>query len=295
MYRSAFFSLRSFYIPFIALAFVFICRQHAFSASNSRILYNNQKLSIQASNVPLKEILNEIADKTGVYIVYYGSIDTYITLTLDNVPFEKGLKRLLKDCNFSFIYKKDISSLSEDFVLRSITIISDEGSAKKTSFGAEPDPVLSGDRDNLHGTSTPPPVNPVISENKITADSGPGANEGISFSRETRAEFRKIERNSVINQIDASQVEIYTNFKGNQYKENMKGLKINTILDDSLVSRLGIKQGDVVTNVNGTAITSSEQLAEQIQDAISGLGSGMILRIEVNRDDGIEPIYINMQ
>jgi hypothetical protein len=42
-------------------------------------------------------------------------------------------------------------------------------------------------------------------------------------------------------------------------------------------------------------VSNSEQLADEIQKAVSGLGSGTILRIEVERDNNLEPIYVDMK
>lgn len=61
-------------------------------------------LTVKLKDAPLEKVLAEIANQAGISITFYGSMEGYLSAEFSDFPVEKGLKRLIKDFNYVFIY-----------------------------------------------------------------------------------------------------------------------------------------------------------------------------------------------
>ncbi|MCP3952106.1 MAG: hypothetical protein GY697_07805, partial [Desulfobacterales bacterium] len=87
--------------------FFLFCSQLSAAAPNQihgQITVADQKLTLVAEKAPLESLLQQIAAKSDLAIVFHGSLAQTVTLSLHDLPLEQGLRRLLKNCSFSFQY-----------------------------------------------------------------------------------------------------------------------------------------------------------------------------------------------
>ncbi|MCP3879981.1 MAG: PDZ domain-containing protein, partial [Sulfitobacter sp.] len=72
----------------------------------------------------------------------------------------------------------------------------------------------------------------------------------------------------------------------------MEGVGVTSISQGSIFEKIGLQPGDVIQDINGIQPTTPNQMADALHQAISE--SGGMVRIEVERGDIIEPIYIEI-
>ncbi len=83
----------------------------AHSALNEEnIQINNGLISVSLNQAPLAEVLQIIANQTKIHIDLGASTDRPVTKKFSNIPFEEGLKRLLRPYNHVIVYRNTASS-----------------------------------------------------------------------------------------------------------------------------------------------------------------------------------------
>jgi len=88
-----------------------------------RIDYNNNLLTVSAQNADLKNVLFELADKTGIYVRLPSSLKKQITIKISDLPLKETLSRLLKGINYALVYsgsRKNRAIVSEVFVFKKL-------------------------------------------------------------------------------------------------------------------------------------------------------------------------------
>lgn len=68
------------------------------------IKFDNGQLSVKLKNAPLERVLKEIMSQSGARIWLSDSIDTTVMMEFQNVPVREGVRRILKDKNYAFLY-----------------------------------------------------------------------------------------------------------------------------------------------------------------------------------------------
>jgi len=68
------------------------------------IKFNNGQLSAKLKNSPLEKVLKEIMEQSGARIWLNDAIDATVTMEFQNVPVREGVRRILKDKNYAFLY-----------------------------------------------------------------------------------------------------------------------------------------------------------------------------------------------
>jgi hypothetical protein len=63
-----------------------------------------QRISLRTFHTPLETLLERIADESDIEIFLQGQPRRLVTVEMENVPLESGLKRLLKGHNLAFTY-----------------------------------------------------------------------------------------------------------------------------------------------------------------------------------------------
>ena len=100
----------SIFIPVLLLFFIFLLPGYNFSyaydlsSNNYQLTLENKLITLSATKADLKNILVDLAERTGISIRYPASLEKEITLNLDRASLKKALMRLLKDFNYSIIY-----------------------------------------------------------------------------------------------------------------------------------------------------------------------------------------------
>ena len=68
------------------------------------IKFNDGQLSAKLKNSPLEKVLKEIMSQSGARIWLNDAIDTTVTIEFQNVSVREGVRRILKDKNYAFLY-----------------------------------------------------------------------------------------------------------------------------------------------------------------------------------------------
>jgi len=74
------------------------------NADFRQIVYREHLLSVSLKNADLEEVMREISHTCGLKVGFMGPLKEKVTLEFVNLPLEQGLKRLLKNQNYSFFY-----------------------------------------------------------------------------------------------------------------------------------------------------------------------------------------------
>ncbi|MBE7445330.1 MAG: HEAT repeat domain-containing protein [Planctomycetia bacterium] len=70
------------------------------------IKFNNGKLSAKLKNSPLEKVLKEVMSQSGAKIWLNDSIDGTVTIEFKNIPIGEGVRRMLKDKNYAFVFAR---------------------------------------------------------------------------------------------------------------------------------------------------------------------------------------------
>ncbi|WP_300465029.1 hypothetical protein [Desulfobacula sp.] len=99
----------------------------------SQILYREGLLSMCLKNADLEQVLNEISEQCNVKVELMQPLEEKISLKFVDLPLDQGLKRLLKNQSYSFIYfkKMDYSQNEYHYPLGKVTLMGKPGSAQK--------------------------------------------------------------------------------------------------------------------------------------------------------------------
>jgi len=99
------------FMPKITLKILFfiVCLFFSFAlgsgdAGTLKLQINNNKISIQANNMPLQKILERMAD-SGIAVYLDPEINPNITASFENRNLEVGLKSILKSVNHTFVWE----------------------------------------------------------------------------------------------------------------------------------------------------------------------------------------------
>ena len=74
------------------------------SQSACFIQFSNDLLTVNVQDVPLKELLDEIARQSGLSVVGSGSLDEKITIEFHNLPLDEGMRLILSHHSFALAY-----------------------------------------------------------------------------------------------------------------------------------------------------------------------------------------------
>lgn len=274
----------------------------AYAKSTGTIKIQDDRASLNIKNAPLNDVLRNIAEQAGILIVFTGDVHRQVSLNLSDISVEDALKRLLSGSNFSFIYQKILPvGGTPVIVLQKVFVFSDTGSFDEIRFGAEPDMAM------LAAVQDSVPEDPVNSANRENPLPVPANYEPTEFPRVGNGIFVKASRNNLST---ATATDLSTQFSGHaanlrlglsgqlnppggyQAPEDIPGVQISNISKGSVMEQLGLKPGDVVSDINGTRITEPDQVVSAIHSALVDQG---MMRIEVERGNVIEPIYVEME
>jgi len=64
----------------------------------------NNRLTVKLRDIPLEKVLTEIANQTGIQIIFYGPMEGFLSADFSDLPLNKGLRQLTRGFNHIFIY-----------------------------------------------------------------------------------------------------------------------------------------------------------------------------------------------
>ena len=83
-------------------------------------------LTLRLKDAPLEKVLTEIAHQAGIQITFYGRMEGALSADFSDLPMEKGLRRLIRDFNYVFIYGAE-KGRRGDPAIKELIIYSKEG------------------------------------------------------------------------------------------------------------------------------------------------------------------------
>ena len=131
---------------------------------NMQIVYKEDLLSVSLKNADIEKVLKEISRQSSIKITFNGLIKEKVTLEFVNLSLEQGLKRLLKNQNYSFVYseKKDTANDETRYVLSRVVLAGKSTSSQRENGQI---PMLSEEAD-----PSPPIQDISLPEVEIPAD-----------------------------------------------------------------------------------------------------------------------------
>ncbi|WP_020585326.1 site-2 protease family protein [Desulfobacter curvatus] len=265
------------------------------SALRQQIIVKNDVLSMDVQNIGLDTILSRVADQTDIRILFYGLPTQKITMQLDSMPLEEALKRVLKNSSVSFLYseKKNKSGKSQ-VVLNEIIIISEKKGAEI---------VYSKSADDDAGSLNSPPAPPTEREG-APAEEETASEDNVKDTERIYGDgvFVKLtpetSRNITVQEIFSSSNTITTALNSTISQKiktpvDQIGVKIHTVEQGSALETLGLQPDDVIRQINGEAASDASKAESIIRETIVNKADTTI-KIEVERDEIIEPIYIEL-
>lgn len=88
------------------------------SQSARVIHFANDLLTVKVQDVSLQELLQEIARQSGLAIVLSGSLEDPITIQFHELPFDSGLRRILRHQSFALEYSQQTREERQSIVPR---------------------------------------------------------------------------------------------------------------------------------------------------------------------------------
>ncbi len=88
------------------------------SQSARVIHFANDHLTVKVVDVSLHELLQEIARQSGLTIVLSGSPEDWVTIQFHELPFDKGLRRILRHQSFALEYSQQTRDERQPIVPR---------------------------------------------------------------------------------------------------------------------------------------------------------------------------------
>ncbi len=92
------------------------------SQSALSIQFANDLLTVDAKDVPLRELLQEIAGQSGLSVEGSGSLEDRVTIQFDQLALDEGIRMILRRHSFALVYAQKTPERSQTAVLRLETL-----------------------------------------------------------------------------------------------------------------------------------------------------------------------------
>lgn len=225
------------------------------------IKFNNGQLSAKLRNSPLEKVLKEIMLQSGARIWLNDSIDMTVTVEFQKLPIGEGVRRILKDKNYAFVYAPN--EIREG----KLSIIN---ASKSKEFFTKP-------REEPHKNIPPKPAQPVAKKGKAKKEK-PSFESLVKDALENEDAS---EREDAIIALGESKnkkaIEVISNALSNDPNEDVRLSAIDSLLeigDKSVVEPLAMALKDVDPWVRESAVEAlgeigGESAIEYIRDALT--------------------------
>lgn len=228
------------------------------TASSLNVNMRGTLVDVKAEYVPLIEILKAISDKAEIDFKYSDPLSEPVSVDIQKISVEECIRRLLGNRSYTLTFKKIDGN---QFIPLNLEVFGTEGA---TSFAPS-------------------------SSTGAQAENSPFPPQDDSLKRYERTWFKHTFSDSekLIKEISTIPSG-YTGISPN------RGLKIKDISENSAFHQIGIKKGDIVTDVNGHSISSTKEFLDTLQ-ASSEKQDSTTIRIErLNSNQMVDPIYIEL-
>ncbi|MBN1930698.1 MAG: PDZ domain-containing protein [Desulfobacterales bacterium] len=232
-------------------------------ASSLNINVTNSLIDIEANQSPLINVLQAISLKTGMILKTEDSLTDSITLHLYEASIEDCLRRLLANRNYVLLFRK---TENNRFVPIEVRILGNN--TLKTI----------NEKNNFISKS-----NSDIGRDPLNAE---------DYKKKYRKKWfeQKIQNKNIL----TKQISAIPADKGTKLPEDQsgKGILIKNISIDSIFHQIGINEGDIISDVNGTSVNTTDDFIDALQSSPGKLPSIRIERLKNNHE--IDPIYIEL-
>ena len=82
------------------------------------VQFDNDLLTVKAEDVPLQEVLQEIARQSGLSVEGSGLLEDNITIQFDRLALEEGLRRILRRYSIAMVYVQKAPEGTQPVVLQ---------------------------------------------------------------------------------------------------------------------------------------------------------------------------------
>jgi hypothetical protein len=256
--------MKGFMMPFGILVIVFIisfiCTGSVQAASRPlQVEVRGSLLEIQADGVPLRDVLADVSAKSGLVVKATAPITETVTCSFTGLTIEEGVKKLLKDWDYALIFSK----------------------TKDAMFSPTKLWILG--KGDLISTLTP------IDSSLITDSAFPL--EGRIYPDGRTNVHRKDWLAKEVQDLGKLSSQFSTMPSGNRTEE--KGIVITRLASGSVLQKIGLSQGDVVSRVNGRPTETTEEFISALQSVPQETSATMM--IERRKPDGrIDPVYVHL-
>ena len=257
-------------------------------AATLKVRVENDRVYLHADKVSLISVLKAIAEKADIVLESGDPLTNQVSLDLTGVSIEEGIRRLLAKKNYSLTFKK---TGENRFAITEIRIIA-SGSIKKTRLRATPGKTT---RVNTATRSaTPPP--PVKSTPQEEMEDPFRKYEKDWFKQELENSDQLADEITMEAPEESMQPEGASLPKGAQPSQvpplYSEGIKVKEIATASVFTKIGLKKGDVIRDVNGQRVKTKEEFIKALQKASEGQS---MIRIERTHENNMmNPIYIEL-
>lgn len=252
--------------------------------------FHNDRIRLHADEVSLISVLKAIAEKADITITSDDPLTRPVTLILDDVSVEESIRRLLAEKSHVLVYKKTEQG---DSVITEIRVL-DPVTNKISIVASEPEPVEQAPA-VAYVEPPPQPFQPFLPEefeNPMKSFEKSWFRHEIEnidlVSEEISAEAPK----KPVSKRDESDDDDETDDLPG-VRSTLVGMRITQVAVSSVFARIGLKNGDVIRNVNGKQVTTTGEFIRALQDASQQQSMIRIERIRAE-NEMMMPIYINL-
>jgi hypothetical protein len=86
------------------------------------IRYEEGLLSLELRNAPLEKVLSELSRIATITIISDAPVEGRITLYADRLPLDKGLRKILRGKDTSFVYKAELETSPTQYAVKEVRV-----------------------------------------------------------------------------------------------------------------------------------------------------------------------------
>uniref|UniRef100_A0A831ZYT0 PDZ domain-containing protein n=1 Tax=Desulfacinum infernum TaxID=35837 RepID=A0A831ZYT0_9BACT len=226
-------------------------------------------VAVQANQAPLREVLEGLASQMGFAVEGLGVAQRPITCDMDWMPVDQAVRTLLAFENYIMVYADRPGDRKE---LRKVVVLGKRSTPvdqRPQGGGLLPSGVWT---DVAVTLPSPPP----------TAGNAP-----------PRDPMRRVQRSWMDGQIVHNAAAL-SGFSADSIGDDrgLRAMRIAVLPEGSPLRALGLQEGDVITDVNGTPVSDAGAFGAILKQAVQ---SASMVRIERRTPDGgMDPLYIEL-
>jgi hypothetical protein len=287
-----------------AVAVLFLLPSLPAFARNSQTA-EGRLISITAGNTPLSQVLDRVCTELDITCTSLQQLSDPVTAELQEIPPEEALQLLLADWNSVFIYDRNQSDS-----LRKISVLSKKRSRRPQEESTVPATLTV----TVTQSENPPKLPATLSAGtEVSQTSNPAAAEkrglygaGVFLSPDRQA-LQQLDEELFHEDLglENASLAIPAILPSGAPAPQKYGVRVSAVTNDLLRDGLGLREGDVVREINGWPVDDPVTFISKITEAIAD-SSTTKLRLEVEREEDasaeegsegkivIQPIYIDL-